>query len=138
LPSKDSELIALTPYPITTAAALRSKLTIERQCSYALDDRENQANMRCIAVPIQDGESRAVAVLSAADDVVRMTLERQLKIRDTLFETAATLWQKLYSVATLQQYRRPIAAEQSAQLESSSQYECGVVYGPPSASMTPQ
>jgi DNA-binding IclR family transcriptional regulator len=82
-----------------------------RERGYALDDREHQANMRCIAVPVLDRESRAVAALSATDDAERMTPERLLKIRNALLDAAASLRQKLYPVPVSIQYRRPIAAE---------------------------
>ena len=107
----DGALIALTPYTITTASALRSELKLVRERGYALDDREHQANMRCIAVPVLDREGRAVAALSATDDADRMTPERLLEIRNALLDAAAVLRQKLYPVPTPIQYRRPIAAE---------------------------
>jgi DNA-binding IclR family transcriptional regulator len=107
----DGELIALTPHTITTAAALRAELKLVRERSYALDDREHQANMRCIAVPVLDGEGRAVAALSATDDAERMTPERQLEIRNALFAAAAALRQKLYPAPAPILLRRPIAAE---------------------------
>jgi IclR family acetate operon transcriptional repressor len=107
----DGELVALTPHTITTASALRAELKTVRERGYALDDRENQANMRCIAVPVLDREGRAAAALSATDDVERMTSERQLEVRDALYEAAASLRQKLYPVSRPLPYRRPVAAE---------------------------
>ena len=107
----EGALIALTPYTITTATALRSELKLVRKRGYALDDREHQANMRCVAVPVLDEEGRAVAALSATDDAERMTLERQLEVRDALFGAAATLRQKLYPTISALHRRRPVAAE---------------------------
>ena len=63
----DGALVALTPYTITSAPALRAELKRVREQGYALDDRENHANMRCIAVPVLDRDGRAVAALSASD-----------------------------------------------------------------------
>ena len=48
----DGELIALTPHTITTKAGLRAELKKVRERGYAMDDREHQADMRCIAVPV--------------------------------------------------------------------------------------
>ena len=107
----DGELIALTPHTITSPAALRAELKMVRQLGYALDDRENQADMRCIAVPVLDREGRAVAALSAADGAERMTEAFQQKVRDALFDTASALRQKLYPVIAPIPSRRPIAAE---------------------------
>jgi len=107
----DGELIALTPHTITSPAALRAELKIVRQRGYALDDRENQADMRCVAVPVLDREGRAVAALSASDSAERMTEAWQQKVRDALLDTASALRQKLYPVITPIPNRRPIAAE---------------------------
>jgi IclR family acetate operon transcriptional repressor len=107
----EGALVALTPYTITTAAALRSELNLVRKRGYALDDREHQANMRCIAVPVLDGEGRAVAALSATDDAERMTPERQVEIRDALFGAAAILRQKLYPTTSAPHRRGAVAAE---------------------------
>ena len=76
-----------------------------------MDDREHQANMRCIAVPVLDREGRAVAALSATDDAARMTPQRQLEVRDALQEVAAAVRKKLYPAAQPAPYRRPVAAE---------------------------
>jgi DNA-binding IclR family transcriptional regulator len=109
----DGELVPLTPYTITTAAAFRAELMRVRQQGYALDDREHQANMRCIAVPVLDQDGRAVAALSASDDADRMTQERQAEVRSTLFQASAVLRQKLYPSPDLMMMpgRRPVAAE---------------------------
>jgi len=107
----DGELIALTPYTITSPAVLRAELKTVRQRGYALDDRENHAGMRCVAVPVLDQEGRAVAALSATDSAERMTQGWQEHVRDALFDTAAALRHKLYPVITPIPNRRPLAAE---------------------------
>jgi DNA-binding IclR family transcriptional regulator len=106
----DGELIALTPYTITTKAGLRAELKKVRERGYAMDDREHKANMRCIAVPVLDREGRAVAAVSASDDVERMPPEKQVEIRSALLEVAEALRQKLYPGGPAK-YRRPVAAE---------------------------
>jgi DNA-binding IclR family transcriptional regulator len=107
----DGELIALTPYTITTAAAFRAEIKRVREQGYAVDDREHQANMRCIAVPVLDGEGRTVAALSASDDAERMTPQRQEEVRRALFDAAAALRHKLYPTPAPIQQRRAVAAE---------------------------
>ena len=82
-----------------------------REQGYALDDRENHANMRCIAVPVLDRDGRAVAALSASDDAQRMTAQRQLEIRDVLFGIASSLRQKLYPSPAPPAQPTPVAAE---------------------------
>jgi DNA-binding IclR family transcriptional regulator len=107
----DGELVALTPFTITTPAALRAELKRVREQGYAVDDREHHANMRCIAVPVRDQDGRAVAALSASDDAERMTAERQTAVRDALFDAAAALRQKLYPAPAPMPYRSAVAAE---------------------------
>jgi DNA-binding IclR family transcriptional regulator len=107
----DGALVALTPYTITSAPALRAELKRVREQGYALDDRENHAGMRCIAVPVLDRDGRAVAALSASDDAQRMTPERQLEIRDVLFGVAAQLRLKLYPTPAPLERCAPVAAE---------------------------
>lgn len=107
----DGALVALTPYTITSAAALRAELKRVRAQGYALDDRENHADMRCIAVPVLDREGRAVAALSASDDARRMTPERQLELCDVLFGVASSLRQKLYPLPVPFEQPTPVAAE---------------------------
>jgi len=107
----DGELIALTPYTITSPATLRAELKAIRQRGYAVDDRENHADMRCVAVPVLDREGRAVAALSATDSAERMSEAWQGQVLDALFDAAATLRQKLYPEIAPVQNRRPIAAE---------------------------
>ena len=92
----DGELIALTPHTITTPSALRAELKKVRQRGFAVDDREHQANMRCIAVPVRDRGGRVVAALSASDAADRMTAQRQEEVRALLFEAARRLGAKLY------------------------------------------
>jgi len=107
----DGALVALTAHTITGTPALRVALGRVREQGYALDDRENHTDIRCIAVPVKDRDGRAVAALSASDDVRRMTPERQLEIRDVLLDIAAQLRRKLYPTPTPLEHRVPIAAE---------------------------
>ena len=107
----DGELIALTPHTITTKTGLRAELKKVRERGYAMDDREHQADMRCIAVPVLDREGRAVAALSATDAAARMTPVRQTEVLTALKEAAAALGQKLYPASRPLPGRRPVAAE---------------------------
>jgi DNA-binding IclR family transcriptional regulator len=107
----DGELVALTPHTITSAAGLRAELIKVRQRGYAVDDREHQANMRCVAVPVRDREGRVVAAISATDAAERMDEERQLEIRELLLEAANRLRGKLYPAAPSRPQRNVLAAE---------------------------
>jgi len=101
---QEGELVALTPHTITTHAALRKELVAVREQGFALDDRENQANMRCIAVPILDGTTRTIGALSATDEASRMGEFRQAEIRKALQNAAETVRGKLF------RFRQSVAA----------------------------
>jgi DNA-binding IclR family transcriptional regulator len=107
----DGALVALTPYTITSTAALRAELKRVLEQGYALDDRENHADMRCIAVPVLDRDGRAVAALSASDNARRMTPEWQMEVRDVLFNIASSLRQKLYPLPAPLDHHARVAAE---------------------------
>jgi IclR family acetate operon transcriptional repressor len=93
-----SDLVALTPYTVTDSAKLRAQLQKVRECGFAIDDRESQANMFCVAVPVLDGEGRTLAAISATDSARRMTAEFQVEIRGALLKAAAALGSELYPV----------------------------------------
>jgi len=84
----DGDLVALTPYTITDRALLRAELQKIRAQGYAVDDQEYQANARCVAVPIHDGDERVVAALSVTGEAQRVPLAELEKIRREL--TAAS------------------------------------------------
>lgn len=92
----DGDLVALTPYTITDRATLRAELDKVRAQGFAFDDRESQIEMRCIAVPVRDGEGRCVAAISGTGSAAEMTPERRAGIRDALLEAAAAIRCKVY------------------------------------------
>ena len=92
----DGELIALTPYTITTAAALRAELKTGARARLCRGRPRASGQYALHRGAGAGPEGRAVAALSATDDAERMTPERQLEVRDALFDAAAVLRQKLY------------------------------------------
>jgi DNA-binding IclR family transcriptional regulator len=91
----DGDLVALTPHTITDRTRLRAELEKVRQQGYAIDDREYQANMRCIAVPIHDGEARVVAALSVTGEAEKLAPDEQEKIRGELVAVASFISRRL-------------------------------------------
>ncbi|MBA2589120.1 MAG: IclR family transcriptional regulator [Alphaproteobacteria bacterium] len=92
----DGDLVALTPHTITDRAQLRLELDRARKHGYAVDNCEIRLDMRCLAVPIHDGERRTVAALSASDHAELMTDERQKEVRNALLAAAALLERKVF------------------------------------------
>ena len=84
----EGDLVPLTVHTITNGACLRAEMDRVRSEGFAVDDREAQLEVICVAVPIFDNENRVVAALSASDEVSRMTIGRQAEICIALRECA--------------------------------------------------
>jgi DNA-binding IclR family transcriptional regulator len=95
------ELVALTPYTITDPRILREHLNLVREQGFALDDRENNAAIGCLAVPVEDCEGRTIAALSATYNASEMTPERQKHVFAMVEQAAADIGRKLYPVFEL-------------------------------------
>lgn len=92
----DGQLLALTPFTITSPFRLREELESVRKRGFAIDDRESHIKTSSLAVPIQDGQGRTIAAISASDEASRLTPAREEKIRQALFEAKAGLQNALY------------------------------------------
>lgn len=92
----DGQLVALTPQTITDSGVLRAQLRTVREYGFAIDDRESQGEMSCVAVPIRDNEGRTIAAMSATDHACNMTQARQMEIREALGAASAALSLKMY------------------------------------------
>ncbi|WP_073391901.1 IclR family transcriptional regulator [Jatrophihabitans endophyticus] len=53
-----------TPNTITAAARLRRELAAVREQGYAVDDEENEQNIRCVACPVPSPDGRPVTAVS--------------------------------------------------------------------------
>lgn len=79
----------LTAATITEEAAFLEELDQVRQRGFALDDRENEEDGRCVGVAIPRARIRAAISMSAP--AVRFRLEDVREVTDALTETAAAL-----------------------------------------------
>ncbi len=66
-------LPAVTPHTITDPDRLATELSRIRDRGYAVDDRENEADVRCVAAPVFDHDDRVVGALSVSGLSSRMT-----------------------------------------------------------------
>ncbi|GAA2581063.1 IclR family transcriptional regulator [Actinomadura fulvescens] len=62
----DAGMPAVTERTITGADRLRTELSRIRRLGYAVDDRENEPEVRCVAAPIFDHEERVAGALSVS------------------------------------------------------------------------
>ncbi|SNR42391.1 IclR family transcriptional regulator [Actinomadura mexicana] len=67
---------ARTERTITDPARLAAELERVRLCGYAVDDRENEPEVRCVAAPVFDHTDRAVGALSVSGLASRLTPAR--------------------------------------------------------------
>ncbi|GIH21394.1 IclR family transcriptional regulator [Rugosimonospora africana] len=69
-------LVARTPYTITDPDRLRAELARIRERGFAVDDRENEPEVRCVAAPIFDHTDTVAGALSVSGLSFRLTAAR--------------------------------------------------------------
>lgn len=84
--------VALTQHTVIDPDALRKELVNTRRRRYALDDREIDLDLRCLAVPIFDDDGAAVAAMSISTRNPASPMKHLSRLRDA----ARALEQKLY------------------------------------------
>lgn len=72
----DAGLPPRTPRTHTTAAALRADLARIRSRGYAVDDVENEPDIRCVAAPIYDHEGAVGSAVSVSAPATRLGLDQ--------------------------------------------------------------
>jgi DNA-binding IclR family transcriptional regulator len=92
---RNRTLIPLTERTLTNPEKLRMNLDRVRRQGFAIDDRELDEGIRCIAAPIRDELGRVVAAMSVAGPSIRMTLARLESIRDPILKVTTDISQQL-------------------------------------------
>lgn len=69
-------LAARTERTVTEPAAFRAGLSAVRERGYAVDDIENEPDIRCVAAPVFDHDGAVVAAVSVAGLATRVTPDR--------------------------------------------------------------
>jgi DNA-binding IclR family transcriptional regulator len=84
-----------TPRTLTSPQTLQRELEVVRQRGYALDDEENELEVRCAAAPVFDHLGNATAAVSISGPIHRVSLERLgqlgLQARQTAEQISARL-----------------------------------------------
>lgn len=83
-----SGLEAYTAKTITDSEVLRRELKTIRQRGYALDDREFDDELRCVAAPIRDNTGAVVASIGIAGLAARIDFERRRDFIDVVIQAA--------------------------------------------------
>lgn len=84
-------LMALTPQTITDGSALRRQLAEIRGRGYAIDDREHDSDVRCVAAPIRNASGRVFAAVSVTGPARRFGDNRIPALASLVVEHAASI-----------------------------------------------
>lgn len=84
-------LVKKTDQTLTVKEQLEAELTTVRECGYAIDDRENENEIRCVAVPILDQQGLAIAGISVSGTVTQVTMEKAHQYGQLLAQACAKL-----------------------------------------------
>ncbi|MGW1023556.1 IclR family transcriptional regulator [Streptomyces sp. NPDC002577] len=77
----------VTEHTVTDPARLRTELERVRRQGYAIDDRENEPEVRCVAAPIFDHTDGVAGALSVSGLTTRMTPSRVREVAPVVART---------------------------------------------------
>jgi DNA-binding IclR family transcriptional regulator len=92
-------LPAVTANTITDPDRLRAELARIRDRGYAIDDRENEPEVRCVAAPIFDHTGAVAAALSVSGLASRMTVARVRELGPVVAATAGRISRELGAIS---------------------------------------
>ena len=88
-------LTALTPHSITDPAVLRAELAEVRAHGVAVESRESNPDVSCVAAPVRDRSGQVVAALSISVPTSRWSAERRTELTELAAKGAADLSTRL-------------------------------------------
>ncbi|MFJ4918928.1 IclR family transcriptional regulator [Streptomyces sp. NPDC088725] len=74
------EFIAMTPNSVTDPAVLRAELAGIRERGIAVEHRESNPDVSCVAAPVHDSAGRVVAALSISVPMIRWSGTREAEL----------------------------------------------------------
>jgi DNA-binding IclR family transcriptional regulator len=84
-----------TPNTLTTGARLRADLAAIRERGYAIDDVENETDIRCVAAPVFDHTGTARYAVSISGPATRVTPDRVPDLGHAVAAAAAEISRRL-------------------------------------------
>jgi DNA-binding IclR family transcriptional regulator len=90
-----ADLVAMTPNSITDPAALREALAEIRARGIAVERRESNPDVSCVAAPVRDRTGQVVAALSISVPMIRWNEERRAELEQLAVKGAADLSERL-------------------------------------------
>ncbi len=89
------ELVRRTPRTLVSAEALRAELERVRERGFAIDDEENERNIRCVGAAVRDHTGVATHAISVSALTVELTLDDALKLGPRVVAAADALSERL-------------------------------------------
>ncbi|WP_101254200.1 IclR family transcriptional regulator [Streptomyces barkulensis] len=91
----DEPLRAMTENSITSPGELREALAGIRERGVAVERRESNPDVSCVAAPVRDSTGKVVAALSISVPMIRWSEERRAELENLAVEGAAELSARL-------------------------------------------
>ncbi|WP_306320755.1 MULTISPECIES: IclR family transcriptional regulator [unclassified Streptomyces] len=91
----NADLVAMTENSITEPAALRAHLDAVRERGIAVESRESNTDVSCVAAPVRDRTNRVVAALSISVPMIRWSDAREEELAQLAAKGAADLSERL-------------------------------------------
>ncbi|MET9499929.1 IclR family transcriptional regulator [Streptomyces sp. NPDC006552] len=91
----DAELTGMTENSITDPAALHAHLADIRRRGVAVESRESNTDVSCVAAPVRDRTNRVVAALSISVPMIRWSDAREGELAQLAVKGAADLSERL-------------------------------------------
>lgn len=87
----EAGLVGFTPHTITDADRLRQELGEIKSRGYAIDDREHDMDVRCVAAPIRNANGRVFAAISVSGPIRRFGDNRLSALSALVVDNAASI-----------------------------------------------
>ncbi|MGW7416367.1 IclR family transcriptional regulator, partial [Streptomyces sp. NPDC054863] len=85
------ELVGMTPHSVTDPDTLRAALSGIRVRGVAVEYRESNPDVSCVAAPVRDHTGQVVAALSVSVPMSRWSEQRELELAELATKGAADL-----------------------------------------------
>ncbi|MFF8846430.1 IclR family transcriptional regulator [Streptomyces sp. NPDC015127] len=85
------ELVAMTPASLTDPDELRAALAGIRERGIAVEHRESNPDVSCVAAPVRDSAGRVVAALSISVPMIRWSEDREAELAELAAKGARDL-----------------------------------------------
>jgi IclR family transcriptional regulator, KDG regulon repressor len=91
----DRPLAAMTEHSVTSPTELRGQLARIRERGIAVENRESNPDVSCVAAPVRDSEGKVVAALSISVPMIRWSEERWRELGELAVKGARQLSERL-------------------------------------------